>query len=134
MQRRMATLPTVARLTRSRDYCKAFEAILGSRDQNIITALPDDTLGYVFNLLEDAGGSAILAMLAGDVVHLAALVPASGVGLVGAAEDGGVAEVYPALRVDMFFELLGQGGPLVVRQTAARLIEQAPVPEAGSPR
>lgn len=128
MRQRMATLPTIARLTRSRDYCKAFEAALGSRYQPIITALPDDPLGYVFDLLDDEGGAAILAMLADGVVYLAALVPASQARLAVAIEDDRVTEVHRESQVDMFFELLGQGGPLVVRQTAARLVEQGPVP------
>lgn len=123
----MGTLPTVARLVGSRDYRRAFEAILGSRQQTIITALPDDTFGYVRGLLADAGGSAILAMLDGDVVRLAALVPASDSRLVVAEEDDRVADVHDGSRVDMFFALLGQGGPLVVRTTVARLVDQGAV-------
>lgn len=127
MQQRMHTIPTVARLTRSRDYRKAFEVILGSRQQTIITALPDDTLGYVLDLLNDAGGSAILAMLVDDVVHLAALVPASEARMEVATEDDRVAEVHHDSRVDMFFALLDQGGPLVVREVSARLVDNGPL-------
>ena len=127
MQRRMDTLPAVARLTCSLDYCRAFAAILGSRNQTIITTLPDDTLGYVFGLLDDAGGSAILAMLRDDVVHLAALVPASPARREVAREDDRVFELHRDARVDMFFDLLAQGGPLVVEQTSARLVDQGAV-------
>lgn len=127
MRARMATLPVIARLTRSRDYCKAFEAALGSRWQPIISALPDDPIGYVLDLLDDEGGSAILAMLVDDVVRLAVLLPASRARLEVAAEDDRVAEVHRDSRVDMFFELLDQGGPLVVRQVAARLMDQGPL-------
>lgn len=127
MQRRMATLPAVARLTRSLDYCRAFQAALGSREQTIITALPDDPFGYVLDLLDDADGSAILAMLVDEIVHLAALVPASQARLEVAVEDDRVAEVHRDSRVDMFFALLDQGGPLVVRQVSARLVDNGPL-------
>lgn len=127
MQRRMATLPAVARLTRSLDYCRAFQAALGSREQTIITALPDDPFGYVLDLLDDADGSAILAMLVDEVVHLAALVPASQARLEVAVEDDRVADVHRDSRVDMFFALLDQGGPLVVRQVSARLVDNGPL-------
>ena len=126
-QQRMDTIPAIARLARSRDYRTAFEEILGSRQQTIITALPDDTLGYVLDLLDDAGGSAILAMATGGAVRIAALLPASQARLAVAVEDDRVAEVHRDSRVDMFFALLDQGGPLVVRQVAARLVDTGPL-------
>ncbi|MCA1704574.1 MAG: hypothetical protein LC808_15460 [Actinobacteria bacterium] len=98
-----------------------------SRRQTIIPVLSDDTVGYVLNLLDTAGGSAVM-VLTGDTMRIATLCPVSEARLTGAAEDDLVTEVHEGSRVDVFFALLEQTGSAVVRRVAARLVDHGPIP------
>ena len=84
-------------------------------------------MGYVLNLLDTAGESAVM-VLTGDTMRIATLCPASEARLAGAAEDDLVTEVHEGSRVDVFFALLEQTGSAVVRRVAARLVDHGPIP------
>ncbi len=124
-QLRAHTIPAVARLARSRDFRATF-APEGNRRQTIISVLPDDTVGYVLDHLDEAGGSAVLVLLTDETLRLATLTPASAARLAVAVEDDRVSAVHEDSRVDMFFDYLDRVGTAVVRRTAARLVDHGP--------
>jgi hypothetical protein len=127
-QRRAQTIPAVARLARSRDFRSTFAEVAAEPGkQTIISALPDDTLDYVFDRLRDAGGTAILVLLTNQTFHIATLQPASEARLEVAKEDGRVIEVHETCRVDMFFHCLEVLGATVVERVAAKLVNHGPV-------
>ncbi|MDQ3274004.1 MAG: hypothetical protein M3Q39_02955 [Actinomycetota bacterium] len=121
---RAQTVPAVARLARSRDFRSAF-APAGERKQMIISVLPDDTVGYVLDRLDDAGGTAVLVLLTDEVLQIASPAPASEARMVVAAEDDQVIPVHQDSRVDIFFNHLERVGSAVVWRVAARLVDQA---------
>ena len=130
-QLRAQTVPAVARLARSRDFRSTFAAD-GRRRQTIIPVLPDDTVGYALDRLDDAGGIAVLVLLTDGVLRIASLTPASEARMVVAAEDDQVTPVHPDSRVDMFFDYLDRVGTAVVRRVAARLVDYGPLPSIPS--
>jgi hypothetical protein len=75
-QLRAQTVPAVARLARSRDYRSAF-APAGEHQLTIISVLPDDTVGYALDRLDEAGGSGVLVLLTDESLRIASLAPAS---------------------------------------------------------
>ena len=121
-QLRAQTVPAVARLARSRDFRSAF-APAGERQQTIISVLPDDTVGYVLDRLDDAGGVAVLVLLADGLLRIASLAPAPEARIVAAAEDDQVIPIHQDSRVDLFFDYLERVGTAVVRRVAARLVD-----------
>lgn len=126
-QRRANTVPAIARLARSRDFRSAFALTAGDRHQTIITALPDDTVGYVLDRLDDAGGVAVLVLLTDEALRIASLAPASEARMAVAAEDDQVTPVHPDSRVDMFFDYLERVGTAVARRVAAQLVNHGPL-------
>ncbi|MDQ3989211.1 MAG: hypothetical protein M3291_08455 [Actinomycetota bacterium] len=120
-------MPAVARLARSRDFRAAFSTP-GDRQQTIITVLPDDTVGYVLDRLDEAGGVAVLVLLTDRVLRIASLTPASEARMTVAAEDDQLTPVHQESRVDMFFDYLAEVGTAVVRRVAARLVDHGPLP------
>lgn len=125
-QLRTQTVPAVARLARLRDFRSAFSTP-GERQQTIITVLPDDTVGYVLDRLDEAGGVAVLVLLTDGVLRIASLTPASEARMEVTAEDDLVTPVHQNSRVDMFFDYLGEVGTAVVRRVAARLVDHGPL-------
>lgn len=125
-QLRARTVPAVARLARSRDFRSAF-AKAGERQQTIISVLPDDTVGYVLDRLDEAGGSGVLVLLTDEVLRIASLAPASEARMVVAAEDDRATPVQQDSQVDMFFDYLERVGTAVVRRVAARLVDHGPL-------
>jgi hypothetical protein len=127
-QLRARTVPAVAPLARSRDFRSAF-ATAGERQQTIISVLPDDTVGYVLDRLDEAGGSGVLVLLADEALRIASLAPASAseARMVVAAEDGRATPVHQDSQVDMFFDYLERVGTAVVRRVAARLVDHGPL-------
>jgi hypothetical protein len=122
-QLRARTVPTVARLARSRDFRSAF-APAGGHQLTIISVLPDDTVGYVLDRLDESGGSpGVLVLLTDESLRIASLVPASEAPLAVAAEGDQVTRVHQDSRADMFFDYLEQVGTAVVRRVAARLVD-----------
>jgi len=119
-------VPAVARLARSRDFRSAF-APVGERRQAIIPVLADDTVGYVWDRLDDAGGSAVLVLLAGGALRIASLTPASEARIVVAAEDDQVLPVHRDSRVDLFLDYLERVGDAVVQRVAARMVDHGPL-------
>jgi len=119
-------VPAVARLARSRDFRSAF-APAGERQQTIISVLPDDTVGYVLDRLDDAGGVAVLVLLADGLLRIASLAPAPEARIVVAAEDDQVIPVHQDSRVDLFFDYLERVGTAVVQRVAARLVDHSSV-------
>ncbi len=91
----------------------------------IISVLPDDTVGYVLDRLDDAGGTAVLVLLTDEVLQIASPAPASEARMVVAAEDDQVIPVHQDSRVDIFFNHLERVGSAVVWRVAARLVDQA---------
>lgn len=100
--------------------------------------LPDDTLSYVFDRLQEAGGTAVLVLATkddegADQFQIAALRPASDARIEVAKQDGSIADVNERCRVDMFFYcLVGMGGTAVIRRVAAKLIDSGPLELAPS--
>ncbi len=125
-QLRARTVPAIARLARSRDFRSAF-ATAGERQQTIISVLPDDTMGYVLDRLDEAGGSGVLVLLTGEALRIASLAPASEARMAVAAEDDRMTPVHQDSRVDMFLDYLERVDTAVVRRTAARLIDHGPL-------
>lgn len=124
-QLRARTVPVVARLARSRDFRSAFAAA-GNR-QTIISVLPDDTVGYVLDRVDEAGGSAVLVLLTDEALRIATLGPESAARLDVAAADDRVSAVREDSRVDMFFRYLEWEGSVVVRRVAAQLVDYGPL-------
>ena len=125
-QLRARTVPAVARLARSRDFRSVF-ATAGERQRTIISVLPDDTVGYVLDRLDEAGGSGVLVLLTDEVLRIALLAPASEARMVVAAEDDRATPVHQDSQVDMFFDYLERVGTAVVRRVAARLVDHGPL-------
>lgn len=125
-QLRARTVPAVARLARSRDFRSAFATAV-EHQQTIISVLPDDTVGYVLDRLDEAGGSGVLVLLTDDALRIASLAPASEARMVVAAEDDWATAVHQDSQVDMFFDYLERVGTAVVRRVAARLVDHGPL-------
>jgi hypothetical protein len=110
------------------DAChgKGMHVHLYDRSEAIIVALPDDTMGYVFDRLRDAGGAAALAVLDGDQVwSIAIMWPASAARREVAREDDSVTQIHRNSRADMFMAYLERTRTVVVVQyVAARLVDQ----------
>ena len=123
---RARTVPAVARLARSRDF-RAALAPVGGYQLTIISVLPDDTVGYVLDRLDEAGGSGVLVLLTEESLRIAVLEPASQARSLAAVEDNHLAMVHWDSRVDMFLDYLERVGTVVVRQVAARLINHGPL-------
>jgi len=118
-------VPAIARLVRSRDFRSAFaEAAYESHERTIIPALSDDTVGYVLDRLEDAGGNAVLVLLTEEKFQIAALLPASPARIAVAKEDGTLTPVHEDCHVDMFLDYLAQFGTVVIRRVTAKLVDQ----------
>jgi hypothetical protein len=127
-QLRARTLPAIARLARSRDFRSTFAEVMNeSSEQTIIPVLPDDTVGYVLDRVQEAGGSAVLVLLTETRFQIAALLPASEARIAVAEEDGTVTPMHEACRVDMFFDYLACVGTTVIKRVAAKLVEQYPL-------
>lgn len=127
-QLRARTLPAIARLARSRDFRSTFAEVANeSREQTIISVLPDDTVGYVLDRLREAGGSAVLVLLTETRFQIAALLPASPARIAVAEEDDTVTPVQVDCRVDMFFDYLLLVGTAVIKRVAAKLVDQGPL-------
>ena len=129
-QARARTIPEVARLVRSRDFRSAFVQLTDSRQQTIISVLPDDTMGYVLDRLREAGGTAILVLLTELAYYIAVLLPASDARLAVAEEDDSITEVHVNSQVDMFFEYLTKRQTAVIRRVAAKLVDHSPLQPA----
>jgi hypothetical protein len=123
---RARTVPAVARLARSRDF-RAALAPFGGHQLTIISVLPDDTVGYVLDRLDEAGGSGVLVLLTEESLRIAVLEPASQARSLAAVEDNHLAMVHRESRVDMFLDYLERVGTIVVRQVAVRLIDHGPL-------
>lgn len=122
-QLRAQTIPAVARLARSRDFRSAFaEIAVEPRQQTIISTLPDDTVGYVLDRLQEAGGTAILVLLTDRELHIAALQPASDARIAVAEEDDSITEVHEDSQVEMIFNYLAQMGTVVIKRVTAKLV------------
>jgi hypothetical protein len=119
-------VPAVARLARSRDFRSAF-ASADERQLVIIPVLPDDTVGYVLDRLDDAGGSGVLVLLTDEALRIASLVLASEASMVVVTEDDRMTRVHQDSRVDMFFDYLERVGTAVVRGVIARLVDHGPL-------
>lgn len=127
-QLRARTVPAIARLSRSRDFRSTFAEVTDEpRDQTIIPALPDDTVGYVLDRLREAGGTAVLVLLTERTLQIAALLPASDARIAVAEEDGSVTPVHEDCQVDMFFDYLTHVGTTVIKRVAAKLVEHGPL-------
>lgn len=122
-QMRARTVPAVARLARSRDFRSAFAGLGEPHRQTIISVLPDDSLGYVLDRLEEAGGTGVLVLLTDEALRIALLAPASETRRAVAAGDDRVTPVHQGSRVDMFFDYLEQVGVAVVRRVSAKLVD-----------
>lgn len=123
-QQRADTVPELARLMRSRDFITLLRSL--SRDSakvTIITALPDDRMGYVLDRLREGGGVGVVALRRGQTDwRVAVMAPASHERIAVAQEDDSLAEVHGDSRVDMFFECLSHTSVMVVQRVAARLV------------
>lgn len=127
-QLRARSVPAIARLARSRDFRSTFaEVANSSHEQTIIPALPDDTLGYVLDRLDEAGGKAVLVLLTEEKLQIAALLPASPARIAVAQEDDTVTPVHDDCHVDMFFDYLAHVGTAVVKRVTAKLVDQGPL-------
>ncbi|MGH3872001.1 MAG: hypothetical protein ACRDSR_10895 [Pseudonocardiaceae bacterium] len=118
-------MPAIARLARSRDFRSTFaEEAQEPHDQTIIPALADDTVGYVIDRLEEAGGTAVLVVLTGETFQIATLLPASDARIAVAVEDDTVPPVHENCQVSMLFDYLERVGTTVIKRVAARLVDQ----------
>ena len=124
--RRARAVPGLAKLARSRDFRTSLAKISGSdHAQTIIVALPDDTMGYVFDHLREAGGVAALALVRdSDVAELAICWPASPARVAVAEEDDSLAHIHRDSPVEMFFDYLAKVHTAVVHCVAAQLVDQ----------
>lgn len=127
-QLRARAVPVISRLARSRDFRSSFAELTNEPyDQMIIPALPDDTVGYVLDRLREAGGMAVLVMLAEQGFQIAVLLPASPARIAVAEEDDTVIPVHEDCHVDMFFDYLAQVGTAIVKRVAAKFVDQGPL-------
>lgn len=127
-QLRARAVPVISRLARSRDFRSSFAELTSEpHDQTIIPALPDDTVSYVLDRLREAGGTAVLVMLAEQRFQIAVLLPASAARIAVAEEDDTVTPVHEDCHVDMFFDYLTQVGTAIVKRVAAKLVDQGPL-------
>jgi len=94
----------------STDFRSAF-APAGERQQTIISVLPDDTVGYVLDRLDDARRVAVLVLLADGLLRIAPLAPAPEARIVVAAEDDQVLPIHQDSRVDLFLDYLERVRP-----------------------
>lgn len=127
-KRRAHTLPAIARLARSRDFRAAFAEVFDkAHAQAIIPALPDDTISYVLDRLQESGGKAVLVMLTEGAFRIAVLLPASPARIAVAVEDDTVTPLHEDCHVDMFFDYLACVGTTVIERVAAKLVDQYPL-------
>lgn len=127
-QLRARAVPAIFRLARFRDFRSTLaEVAHNPHDLMIISALPDDTMGYVLDRLHEAGGKAVLVMLTDERLHIAALLPASPARIAVAEEDGTVTQVHEHCHVAMLFDYLAQVGTAVFKRVAAKLVSQDPL-------
>ena len=94
----------------STDFRSAF-APAGERQQTIISVLPDDTVGYVLDRLDDAGRVAVLVLLADGLLRITPLAPAPEARIVVAAEDDQVLPIHQDSRADLFLDYLERVRP-----------------------
>ena len=123
---RARAVPGLAKLARSRDFRTSLARVTGADHvQTIIVVLPDDTMGYVFDRLREAGGVGALALLEGEEVSkIAMLWPASPARVEVAREDDSIAKIHRDSPVEMFFDLLERVHTTVVQCVAAQLVDQ----------
>lgn len=108
-------VPGLARLVRSRDYRSALAVPgAGPRHLTVIPALPDDSTGYVFARLREAGGTGVVALADGGGYQLAFMFPASPSRLAVAREDDTLCPVHTGSHVAMLFAYLRESGAVVV--------------------
>jgi hypothetical protein len=126
-QRRALLVPGLARITRSRDFLSELvEVDPSARASTIIAALPDDTMGYVWDRLkecEPTSGPAALGVFENDEWRIALMWKASSARVEVAQEDRQFADIDDASEVSMFLDCLVQERTLVIRRVAARLLE-----------
>lgn len=88
----------------------------------VIPALPDDTMGYVFDRLADAGGRGVVAMSSSDSFDLAVLWPATQARVTVALEDDQIAPVHRDSHVRMLFQHLHDVRSAVIWEVAVELM------------
>jgi hypothetical protein len=121
-QQRAALVPPIAKALRARDFRSEISKALGSHDRHvIIVSLPDDSVGYVFDKLHDAGGAAVVVMPRADHYEIAFLAPASAARMEVALEDDTYTPVSRDSDVGMLFVYLGTVKSAVVSCVRAHL-------------
>jgi hypothetical protein len=121
-------VPALAKLARSRGFRTSLARRTGAdQPQTIIVALPDDSMGYVFDRLGEAGCVGALALLKGEEAsQIAILWPASPARVAVAEEDDSIAQIHLDSPVGMFFDYLERvRTTVVVRRVAAQLVDDA---------
>lgn len=129
-QRRASLVPGVARAFRSPDFRTSFGKIVdGVHHQRLVVVLADDTMGYVFDRLDDMG-EGIMVMPVGEYLNAVAFVQATPARMQVAIEEDCLAKVHRDVSVEMFFAYLRRAhGVVVIEQVSARLLADAvPVP------
>ncbi len=123
---RARVVPRASRLLRSADFRHTItQALKTPGEHTTIIALPDDTMGYVFDRLEEAGCRAVLISPHGESFLVALLWPATRARVEVAEEDDSLAAINDQVNVEFFFEYLQQQpGTVVARRVAARLVDQ----------
>jgi hypothetical protein len=124
--RRARAVPGLAKLVRSRDFRTSLAKTTGTGNaQTIIVVLPDDTMGYVFDRLRDAGSVGALALIESDEVsQLAIFWPATPARVAVAKEDDSMAHIHRASPVGMFFDYLERVHTTVVQCVTAQLVDR----------
>jgi hypothetical protein len=124
--RRARAVPGLAKLVRSRDFRTSLAKAAGDDHvQTIIVALPDDTMGYVFDHLHEAGSIGALALVKdGQVSRLAIFWPATPARVAVAEEDDSLAQIHRDSPVEIFFAYLARVHTAVVHCVTARLVDQ----------
>jgi hypothetical protein len=121
-------MPAISRLVRSRDFRTELSKVPGFEStQAVVIALPDDTMGYVFERLSESGGVGTIALVdEGRVVGMVVLYPASQARIEVAVEDDARWRIHDDTKVDFFLQGLREAHKdVVVSRTGstARLIE-----------
>jgi len=100
-----------------RDFRTSLVRVTGAdHAQTIIVALPDDSMGYVFDRLWEAGRVGALALLRGEQVsRIAILWPASPARVAVAEEDDSITQIHLDSPVGMCFDYLERIRTMVVQ-------------------